>query len=101
MSQKSDIEERRRQQAEDAMAVCSSPHGRRFLAWLVEEVGMYREVFNEAPRRSAFDEGRKSVGFLLRRVAMATGISHWTAIEEEIQKRKIEPTNRPKETENE
>jgi hypothetical protein len=91
------VKERNRQQAADALFVCGSPQGQRFLAWLLAEVGLYNEVFNEAPRRSAFDEGRKSVGNRVRRVAIATGSRNWLAIEAEVIARRIEPTNKPKE----
>lgn len=95
------IEERKRQQAADALFLCSRPEGRRFIAYLIDEVGLFREVFSEAPRRSAFDEGRKSVGHLLRRIAIATDPANWTAIEAQILARKIDPTNKPKEIQDE
>ena len=88
-------EERKRQQEADIRHVLGSPQGQRFAAWLVDTLGMYREGFAESPRQSAFYEGQKSVGVLIRREAMKCEPRFWHAIEDAVQARQIKPTNAP------
>jgi hypothetical protein len=83
----------------DQIDVLSSEQGRRVLAWLVHDVcNFYGETFNEMPRRSAFDEGRKAIALKIRSTAVATGIENWHAIEVEVQKRRSYPTGEKKKT---
>jgi len=91
---------RRLQLAADTLEVCSASQGQRFLAWLLDDLGMYRKPqFTDSVRLAAFAECRRAVADSLRYVILATGEANWFAIEREMLKRTTVPTNeRSKET---
>lgn len=86
-----EYERRRMQFDSDMLDVCESAQGQRVIAWFIEQSGMFRAVFNEFPRRSAFDEGMRSAGHLFREAALKTGLRNWQAIEAEFIKRTTPP----------
>lgn len=94
-------DERDRRLVADTLAVLSTPTGQRFLAYLLEDCGLLRTNFVEDPRRSAFNEGRRSVASQLCGVIMACDVKYWRAVEDAMIARRIPPTNKIKETDNE
>lgn len=91
MSIKSQQEERQRQLDEDARFVFSHPSGRRFVAALMDNCGLYH--LNP-------DLGKRAVAIGLRDKALKIDPKLWTGIEAEILARRIEPPKKQdKETE--
>jgi len=85
---------RRLQTAADTKDLCSSVQGQRFLAWLLDDLGMFRkQAFTDSVRLAAFAECRRSIADGLRSVILATGEGNWHAVEREIERRRTEPTN--------
>ena len=82
MSQKTLIEDRQRQLEQDARVVFSSESGRRFLAALIDNCGLYH------PNP---DMGKRSVALGLRASVIRCDPKLWSAIEAEILARRIEP----------
>ena len=95
------LKERDRQQAADVLAVVSSPHGQRFLAWIMEDCGLLKTSFIDDQRLAAFKDGRRSVASQLCGVAIACDPKYWRAIEDAMLARRIQPSNKPKENQNE
>lgn len=92
MSQKSVQDERQRQFDEDVKFVFSHPSGRRFIAALIDNCGLYR---------TNPDMGKRAVALDLRAAALKIDPALWRGIETEILARRIEPSKSPKENEDE
>lgn len=80
-------QDRKRQLEADQKFVFSNPAGRRFVAALIWECGLYQ---------SNPDMGKRSVALGLRAAALACGEEHWHAIEKEIVDKRIDPKNAPR-----
>ncbi len=84
--------ERKKQLDLDKKYVFTSPSGLRFVAQLIFECGLYA---------ANPDMGKRSVALGLRAAALKCGESVWHDIEKEIIAKRIDPTNAPKEIEDE
>ena len=88
MNQKGTLDDRQRQLEADARVVFSSEPGRRFLAALIDNCGLYH------PNP---DMGKRSVALGLRASIIKCDPRLWSAVEAEILARRIE-SQKPKET---
>lgn len=89
MSQQSKLDERQRQLDEDTKYVLSNASGRRFVAALMDNCGLY----HPSP-----DPGARGVALRLRAKLISLDTKLWSAIEAEILARRIE-TPKPKKDE--
>jgi hypothetical protein len=90
MSQETVRKERQRQLDEDARFVFTHPSGRRFVAALLDNCGLYA---------LSPDLGKRSVAVGLRDKAIMLDPKIWSAIDAEIVARRIAPPKPPVEVE--
>jgi hypothetical protein len=77
----------RLQQSTDLMWLMSHKQGRRIASRLLEQAGVFRSSFNEAPSVMAFNEGRRDMGIWITAELLAAASDEYFTMLREFHER--------------